>query len=409
FSGKDAGEIGFTDFTFRSDYSYGEPELVNATKIRTKTLYDDLAAQKKRVCLISLPITYPPLPLPDGVCISGFIAPDTEHEFTHPHSEKETVKKLVGDYILDASMGEKNYRQLDKKQALDRIFDMDRQRFVLANHYLKGNFDFLLVHLLGTDRIGHLFSRYSEKSHVFYEPGTPYSGAILDHLKFVDEELGKILKRTKTEPDTTVVVASDHGLNPLDGRINLNEWLIQEGFMELIKRPDKPVGVSRASVNWDRTQAWTMGFMGARIYLNVKGREKLGIVQDYDAMRSELEKKLKTLKDDHGRPLNVDVLKKEDIFHGPHAGPAPDLFVQMNDYRWSNNALIGYDSLYSYNTTLGVDDGVHSLHGIFLAQGDSVPHTHLEQAEIFDVAHTLYRHFGIRMSEPRNAHGSALF
>ena len=131
-SGKNPGQFGFWDFTYRKDYSYGEPELATS-KVRderTDTLYKILSEFGKKVAVVNVPVSYPPPEIPNGYSISCSMTPDFESEFTNPPSLKEEIKKIIGDYLIDASPSGADVRQMDKEKTIKRIYDMDKQRFV---------------------------------------------------------------------------------------------------------------------------------------------------------------------------------------------------------------------------------------------------------------------------------------
>lgn len=401
-SGKNPGKIGFWDFPFRSSFAYGEPELVNRTKVQCDMLYDILPAAGKKCAFINVPVTYPPKHVDGATFITAFLTPSLESEWVWPESLKAEVEEVIeGEYILDASTPDGNFRTLPKDFVIDRIYKMDQQRWDLLKHfYEKGEDDLIWTVFMGTDRIAHIFSNYADPSHVKFEDDDKYRNVMFDHFKYMDEQLGKVMEMI--DDDTEIVLMSDHGNNPLDGRFNLNDWLIQEGYMKLNSQPSEPVNLPDADVNWDETKAWATGFMGGRIFLNMKDREEHGIVEEseYESLRDEIAEKLKEVKDIDGEPFKVNIIKREDEYEGPYAKFAPDMFVQLNDLRWTSNVQIGHDTLYSYNTSLGGDVGVHSMYGIFaMSQPAKDASKPVEGIKLADVAPTVLNMLGVDVPE----------
>src|SRR5437588_700594 len=78
------------------------------------------------------------------------------------------------------------------------------------------------------------------------------------------------------QPNTELLILSDHGFARFDRAVHVNTWLMREGFLTL----DNPANTGDAEgfphVNWDKTQAYALGLNG--IYLNLDGRENGGIV-----------------------------------------------------------------------------------------------------------------------------------
>jgi predicted AlkP superfamily phosphohydrolase/phosphomutase len=88
----------------------------------------------------------------------------------------------------------------------------------------------------------------------------------------------------RLDPDTTVLIVSDHGFHSWRKAVNLNTWLVQQGYMVLRGqgRGDKTLddlfggGTFWEHVDWSRTRAYAMGL--GQIYFNLRGREGQGIV-----------------------------------------------------------------------------------------------------------------------------------
>lgn len=66
-SGKNPGQFGFWDFTYRRDFSYGEPLLINSREIQVGTLYQILPRYGKKVAIINVPVTYPRRKFPTAI------------------------------------------------------------------------------------------------------------------------------------------------------------------------------------------------------------------------------------------------------------------------------------------------------------------------------------------------------
>jgi len=408
-TGKNPGHFGYWDFTYRDDYSYGQSELVNSRvrDERVDTIYKILSGYNKKVAIINVPVPYPPPEIPGGYSISSFMTPSLNKQFTHPASLKKEIEKIIGQYIIDASTSDMNFRQMDKEVVLKRIYDMDKQRFELTKYFIKEKkCDFVFTVIMGTDRMPHLFYRYFEKNHRRYTPHPKYGSALKNHYKFCDESMGEILNLV--DEDTAMIVTSDHSLQRLDGRINLNEWLIKEGYMKLRKRPERPTSLMQVDIDWSQTKAWATGFTG-QLYLNVKGRESQGIVdsQDYERLLDELAEKLKAITDEKGESLDTKVYKRKDIHSGEYAKFGPDLFVYFDNCYWNISELIGYDSIYSYDTPKGPDDGGHGPFGFFAMAGKGVPKRgKVSDADLLDIAPTILHLFGATI--PQDMEGKVL-
>jgi len=399
-SSKNPGQFGFWDFAFRRDFSYGEPLLVNSREVKVDTLYKILPKFGKKVAIINVPVSYPPPEIPNGYAVSCFMTPSLEKTFTHPADLRNEVEKVDGPYIIDASMEGVNYRQLDKDVVLARIYEMDRQKFKLMEYFIREKrCDYVFGVIMGTDRMPHLFYRYFDEKHVRYEFHPRFSKALKEHYQFCDQQIGEL--RQALDEDTVLLVHSDHSVQRLDGRINLNEWLLQEGYLKLISRPSKPTPLKDCQVDWSRTVAWATGYTG-QIYLNMKGRESQGKVDpsEYHSVVLELSEKLRAMPGENGQPLDTETFKRVDIHSGPYSKYGPDLFIYFDQCRYNISEMIGYDSLYSYDTAKGSDDGGHGRQGFLAMVGPGIPAIgELKGMTLLDVAPTILSLMGLPIPE----------
>jgi predicted AlkP superfamily phosphohydrolase/phosphomutase len=375
-SSKNPGAIGFWDFAYRDDYVYGEPKLVDSSlQIRANPLYKRLSDMGKRTAIINVPVSYPPQPVQNGYVITSFMTPSLDKQFTHPPELRDEVSALVGEYLIDASTSEMNFRQMDKDLVLERIYRMDTQRFELLKHFIREkDCDYVFCVIMGTDRMPHLFYRYFDEKHVHYDPDPKYANALKDHYKFCDRQIGEV--RDLLSPETALIVHSDHSVQRLDGRVNLNEWLLREGYLVLHERPSRLTPLRDCRVDWMRSKAWATGYTG-QIYLNMRGREPQGIVrpQDYHRLLDELVEKLSAIPSPNGTAMDSRMLKRVNIHSGPYSRFGPDLFTIFDDYRYNISELVGYQNgaIHSYDTTKGPDDGGHGPYGYYCIAGPGVP------------------------------------
>lgn len=409
-TGKNPGTYGFWDFTYRDDFSYGQPKLVNSSMIKPDPLYRLLSKRGKKVAIINVPVSWPPPRIPGGYAITDFMTPSLKRGYTWPESLKNEVEELVGEYLLDASSTEINYRNMDKDMVLERIYQMDEQRFTLLKHFIQNKqCDYIFCVIMGTDRMPHLFYRYFDTTHKRYENHPKYNNALKEHYKFIDTQIGEV--RAMLDSNTALFIHSDHSVQKLDGRVNLNEWLIKEGYMTLLEYPDKLLKMHELKIDWTKTKAWATGFTG-QIYLNLKGREAQGIVDpsEYDSLLAEMGEKMKNIPDENGKPLKTEIFKRDDIHQGPLAKYGPDLFIFFDECRWNISELVGYGEgdIYSFDTPLGPDDGGHGFYGYFCTAGPGVPaEGEVKGVTLLDVAPTVLTAMGEKV--PEDMEGNSLF
>ncbi|PWT85830.1 MAG: phosphodiesterase, partial [Acidobacteria bacterium] len=210
-SSKKPGTLGIYGFRNRADYSYENHVIANANAIKVDRVWDILSRNNKKVILVGIPQTFPPKPV-NGILVGDFLTPDTKSDYTYPSDFKHEITKVVGDYILDV----REFRSDKKDTILKEIFEMTRKRFQLARYLLaEKDWDYFMMVEIGVDRIQHAFWGCMDKTHRNYQAGNCYETAILDYYRFVDAEIGALLKLV--DKGTTVFVVSDHGAQKMEG------------------------------------------------------------------------------------------------------------------------------------------------------------------------------------------------
>ncbi len=396
-TGKNPGKLGFYGFRNRKDFSYDEMWIANSLAVKEETLWDMLSRRGKRVSLIGVPQTYPPKPV-NGLMVTCFLTPDIDHQYTYPDSLKTEIEKLVGKYLLDVE----EFRTDDKSKLLSQIYEMTEKRCKVVKHYLKQKWDLFMWVEMGPDRIQHGFWKFFDRTHRKYIE-SEYSTSIPEYYTYLDEQIGEMLRLAG---DACVMVVSDHGAKRMEGCINVNDWLIQEGYL-VVEDHGKVTKFKDTRIDWKKTSAWAWGGYYSRIFFNIQGREKFGVLtrEEYYDLREEVKKKLESMKDDRGNPLGTKVFRPEDIYTGRYVSEAPDLIVYFGDLYWRATESIGHDSLYSFETEIGPDDCVHAQNGIFIVKDpEERVKGKKENLDITDCAPTILDLFGIPQIKDMDGH-----
>jgi predicted AlkP superfamily phosphohydrolase/phosphomutase len=215
-----------------------------------------------------------------------------------------------------------------------RMFDLELSRFRRG---------FLFLYSDRVDQLGHMFWRSIDPSHPLAADG-PYAGVIEQTYRDMDALVGKALARV--DGDTTLLVMSDHGFAPFDRAVNLNTWLRQSGYLTVGSGGTRPEESPLDAVNWDATRAYGLGLNG--LYLNLRGRERYGIVTrgDHDRLLDEIARRLLDIRDPRtGQPPIQRVYKAAETFSGAAMAQAPDLVIgYARGYRVSWESVLGKDT-----------------------------------------------------------------
>jgi len=306
----------------------------------------------------------------------------------------------------------------------DLYFTLEHRRKVVLGELAKEDWDLFIAVFLSTDRMQHMMYRFIDPGHPNYdaELARKYGGQVLAIYQQMDEIVGEVMDRY-LDDDTVLMIVSDHGFHSYRYGVNLNTWLAKNGFMELegpLGGPDQyrrledlfdPEGSFFKNVNWSKTKAYCMGL--GSIYINLQLREPQGCVSpsDYDKVRQEIVDALMKLEDPRfpGQPVVLDVVKRDDVYHGPRFLEAPDLLVCFNEnYRVSWQTSLGGLPPEVFEDNIDNWSGDHCSYdpkitqGIFFASrklGDIHPN-------IMDVGPTVLHYLGV--APPDDFDGSAL-
>jgi predicted AlkP superfamily phosphohydrolase/phosphomutase len=253
----------------------------------------------------------------------------------------------------------------------------------------------------------HAFWRYFDKEHRLYEEGHRFESAIYDYYVFLDQELGRLLDDLPS--DTSVMVVSDHGARKMDGAICVNEWLQQEGLLNLKKKPTEPTALTPDMIDWAKTKVWGEGGYYARIFMNVEGREPKGAIPaaEYESFRDELKSKLAAIPDEKGSSIGTTVYKPEETYKAVN-NIAPDLIVFFGDLSWRSAGSVGTGAIHMFENDTGPDDANHDWDGIFIWDHPAKVEPKVKDPySLYDIAPTILRFFNIDV--PKHMIGEPLF
>jgi predicted AlkP superfamily phosphohydrolase/phosphomutase len=431
-TGKNPGKHGVFDFIRPNAGSF---EMVNASQIDGKLLWEILSDAGYSVGVLNVPITYPPRKV-NGYMVPGLLAPD-QGLTTYPADLLKPYRIELGRYRITPDV------QFSADKADEFIADLhdliDTQLRYALRLMRDHPTDVLMMHFLASDNGSHALWRYMDSTHPRYEagPAAKYGDALLKVYQHLDDAVQRlIVEFGKQNVENNVIVMSDHGFGPLHRTVNLNILLLESGLMRLkpnamtqlryalFKRGLTPKGVYRLleriglqnitarvsrqarnqvvgkflsfeDVDWSRTVAYSMGHVG-QVYLNLKGREPEGIVEsaDYVATRQRVIDVLRTLRDPDGKPMVDRIIPREEAASGPYLDRAPDLHLILDGYRAIAFPLFATDGKVVTQQIRG-DSGCHRLHGVLIASGPAFAPGAIEGARIVDLAPTILHVLGV--------------
>ncbi len=397
-TGQDPGQLGLYGFRHRKHSSYTDMWIASSSSIRAKTIWDMVGEAGGRSCIVALPPTYPPKPI-KGWLISCFITPSTEKDYTHPPGLRKEIEDLVGSYITDVE-----FRIEDRASLLKAIYDMTEKRFKVIEYLIQEKpWDLFTFVEIGLDRIHHAFWKFFDPTHHLYAKGNPFETAIPDYYAYLDGWVGRLIESLPRRK--RIMMVSDHGAKAMKGAFCVNQWLASEGYL-CLNEPSSVIPLSKADIDWTRTKAWGWGGYYARIFLNVEGREKSGIIpaDSYEEARRELAERIKAIRGPNGEAWETKVMRPGEMFE-PCLGDPPDLMVYFDDLSWRSAGTIGHPGIYLSENDTGPDDAVHAKQGIYIISG-SGEGPRWQPASILDIAPTALNMMGLGI--PGEMRGEAI-
>ncbi|WP_049899973.1 alkaline phosphatase family protein [Halococcus agarilyticus] len=439
------GVFGFLDF---DGYDW---DVVNATDVKERALWELLDSQGLSSVVVNVPVTDPPRAF-DGALVPGYVAPDDPT--CHPADLLDDVRAAIGEYrVYPRHTGGGETTTAEKVAEYRETIGMRADAF----RYLEDRFapDFGFVEFQATDTVFHECPGELDAVRAVYEA--------------VDEQVGAIIDAC--DP-ATVLIASDHGIGKYTGYdVRLNTLLRDAGFTETARggrgmpswdviRDEQfldasdstdehderdgdgsgaessaleramrtaarvgitsqrvgrvlerlglaeivvrhvPKGMIRAGteqVDFPASRAYARSHIECGIRLNVAGREPDGVVpqEEYDAVREAIIAFLSGIETPDGEPAFDDVAPREAYFEGPEADRGVDVVVVPR-------AFDQFLSTQVRETAFGppTEPFNHKRDGLIAAAGEGVDtDASLAGAHLFDVAPTVLASLGLARGE----------
>ena len=394
---------------------YERQELMHAGKVKSATVWEMANAQGLKAGIFHLPLTFPARDL-DGWMVSGMMTPGYGERppegFTAPKSLEPQIQSWAPNYAIDVSANwEKDY----KDAALcERIEASLQQRVVVLRRLLQERpVEVIFSVLESPDRMQHVYYRYMDPNDdMYYSPEAKrLRPDIWRCFQAMDEIVGVLDDFARDSGG--VLVVSDHGFTAWEVSVHTNALLERWGYLKLkpsaramqtslarkmvpLAKRILPAKVARdaknktfSAIDWSQTKAFASPIPQQGIFVNLKGRERFGIVEpsELDALKTELVDRFTQLEGPGGERVTDRVYRSEDVFSGDALTGAPDVLPVLKDHRWEIDDEIFHRSPFTDLSHL--PRGAHHPDGIVVVAGRGVkPQTDLT-ASVLDVTPTL--------------------
>ena len=215
---------------------------------------------------------------------------------------------------------------------------MEAREEMTLDRLAAGREDLFISVFTITDRVSHMFYRYIDEDHPGYDAAEAekFGSAIDRTYNRMDEIVGEV--SALLGPEDVLMIISDHGFHSFRSGLNVNTWLVRNGYMVLkgyetanpAEIPDDAFedGNFFRKVNWSKTRAYSVGT--AQVYVNLSGREGKGIVKkndgEYSGLLAEIAAGLEAVVDpatgEH--PVQKAYIESE-VYSGSSMDRAPDI------------------------------------------------------------------------------------
>lgn len=412
-TGVNPGKHGVFDWGSSGELDYGRG-MIDASSIKTKTIWELLSEDGKRVGSIGLPVTYPPKQV-NGFITTGVLTPKAAEDYVYPPELKDDLENQVGKYRFAPTHAE---MALNTKQWISELKKSIKNREETALHLLSTqNWDVSLIYFMETDTVNHHL--YHKNTADSTNPGwsSLEEDPVLEVYERVEKAVRTITNQIAKE-NTNIMLVSDHGFGPLKWIFNVNSWLLKKGYLKLkksasvkVKKTASKLGFNQKNlykignllgplargnewemegfddilgkiflslndVDWSKTKAYSRGGVTGAIRLNIQGREKHGCVPPEEAndLRSQLMSDLQNLKNPYNNEPVIDVvLKNEEVYDGPLIELGPDILFLTTDLKTDTGGLTVFKTMEPVIPAFAIT-GTHRMNGIFAGNGPKFNH-----------------------------------
>jgi len=444
-TGKHPAKHGMASF-WRFSPGLGNRTLNSARSLRSATIWSIISDAGRRVGVVNVPGTYPPMPT-NGFVISGMMTPTEDVDYTFPPELKGEVLQVAGDYAANpyASVSQTT-------KFLRQVVYWERKREIAHEYLLTSReWDFFINVVQSLDPIQHKFWQYMDPDHPSFRRAEAqrYAPLLEGCYAIVDEVVGRRL--SLVDERTVLFIISDHGFGPVHKYFHVNRFLADHGLIAFKKEERSQqqqthirsrrgqalqfavAGMRRLdflglrqrlldnvaryrlrrmldlasipSIDWARTQAYCGDASSEGIYIH---RDADGGMSglEYEKLRELLIEELNALRDpDTDEPIIEGAYRREEIHHGEYTYFLPDIVLDVGRRPYLVTERLAVSGV--LEPVHSQDGGRHRPDGIFVAVGPGIRRdAQIRGISLVDLAPTILYVLGI--SVPNDTDGRVL-
>ena len=417
-TGRTPGQHGVFDFFRMESQESRHIRFFTSHDVQCDTIWSLASGHGLRVTSLNFPAMFPP-PRICGNVVPGWVPWKQLRLACWPQDLFERLKTISGfnprELAMDikieekATEGSSNYEEY--LPWIQMHIRREQNWFEIFRHLTADDPSELTAVLFdGVDKLQHLCWRFIRP-----EDATPltedWEVQIRDLCIEYFRSLDQILERmcSTVGPETTVLIASDHGFGPTYKVFHVNAWLEQHGYLAWsdAAKSQTPngalLGVGQVArhtwmLDWDKTKAYaaTPTANGIFIPVNRDGNSAGVSPSEYPAFRERLIADLRAFRDpETNEPVVTGLWTREECFEGPHGDVAPDITLAFGD-----GGLVGILPSPHTMSSRPITGGAHRPVGIFGAKGPGILSGALApEMSILDVAPVVLHSLGLPVLE----------
>ncbi len=416
-TGRSPGHHGIFDFFLKEEKN---PQIRIATSqdVHCETIWSIASRHGLGVTTLNFPLMLPPPAISGNIISGGLMTWRQLRLGCYPDDLYDRLKALPGfnvrELAMDMAHEEKAIEGCRHEEYEDWIklhIRREQQWFNILKYLMREDPCELTAILFdGIDKIQHLCWRFLAPDYLNAKL-SPWEQHIrnlcVEYFSKLDRLLAEIAELAG--PDSTIVLASDHGFGAQKSTFFVNTWLEQNGYLAWASNgPPKEsssavLGLSQLArhvyiLNWEKTVAYaaTPSSNGIHIVVAGSGHERGISEAGYEPLRNKLIESLYSLVSPAtGERLVTRVWTREEAFDGPYMHLAPDLTLSLKD-----GGLVSILSADLPVKPRSEPTGTHLPEGVIMARGPGIRQgITLPQLSILDVAPLLLYIMGLTIPQ----------
>jgi len=421
-TGRSPGYHGVFDFFQKEEKSH-HIRFTTSQDVQCETVWSLASRQGARVTSLNFPLMMPPPAINGNVVSGGWITWRQLRLGCYPDDLYDRLKALPGFNARELAMDMAHEgRALEgcKNEEYEEWVNLhirrEHQWFNILKYLMREDpCDLTAILFDGIDKIQHLCWRFLSPDYHNGSP-SPWERRIrdlcLEYFSRLDQLLSEVVDMAG--PDSTIIMASDHGFGAQREIFFLNAWLEQNGYLAWAKgnyREESQSGILGMGqlakhvymLDWDRTLAYASTPSSNGIHIVIAGQDHgKGVAKaDYEQFRRELiEKAYGVTSQRTDEPLVSRIWTREEAFGGPYMSQAPDLTLMLRD-----GGLISILPSDESIKQRKEPYGAHRMEGVVIVKGPGIRRGEsLDAVSILDVAPVLLYTLGLDIPENMEGH-----